>query len=238
MASKRGPLFLVAGGSSPVTTRGPDPLVRLAIQRTGLYRPRVAYIGAASGDDPTIRERNVVMLKKAGAGLVTLAPLCRRVNAPRAALIVESSNLVFLSGGDVQAGMDVLHERGMVPFLRQVYRAGMPFLGVSAGSIMLSRSWVKWNDPDDEGAELFPCLGLARICCDAHGEKDGWGELKVMLALRPTGTSGYGIVSGSAIVVEPDGSLSALGGEVHVFKRRKAGVVQVESLTPGPRQGT
>jgi len=179
------------------------------------------------------------MLKKAGAGIVTLAPLAgRRINAPVAASIVESADLVFMSAGDVKAGMDVLHERGMVPVLRHAHRSGIPFVGVSAGSIMLCRAWVQWNDPDDdEGAEMFPCLGFARIWCDTHGEKDGWGELKAMLALRPIGTVGYGIVSGSAIVVEPDGSLSALGGEVHVFKRRKAGVMQVESLTPGPRPG-
>jgi cyanophycinase-like exopeptidase len=239
MPSERGLLYLVAGNSDPARARGPDPLVQLAIQRTGTRRPRVAYIGAASGDDAVIRERNVVMLKRAGAGSVILAPLAgRRINAAVAARIVETSDLVFMSGGDVGAGMGVLEARGLVPFLRGTHRAGMPFLGVSAGSIMLSRAWVRWDDPnDDESAELFPCLGLARICCDAHGERDGWSELKAMLALRPVGTPGYGIVSGSAIVVEADGSLSAFGGEVHVFRRRKTGVVQVQSLTPGPRLG-
>jgi peptidase E len=239
VALKKGLLFLVAGGASTAAARGPDPLVRLAIQRTGVHRPRIAYIGAASRDDTDVRKGNVAMLKKAGAGLVTLAPLAgRRINAPVAAMIVESSDIVFLSGGDVQVGMDVLEERGMVPFLLQVFRAGMPFLGVSAGSIMLSRAWVRWSNPDDdEGVETFPCLGLARICCDTHGEKDGWSELKTMLSLRSIGTAGYGIASGSAIVVEPDGSLSALGGEVHVFKKRKVGIVQVDSLVPGPRPG-
>jgi cyanophycinase-like exopeptidase len=235
----RGPLYLVAGSSSPVRPRGPDALVRLAILRTGVHRPTVAYIGAASRDDPVIRARNAAMLRKAGAGFVTLAPLAgRRIKAPVAAGIVESADLVFMSGGDVEAGMNILEERGMVPVLRKVHRAGIPFLGISAGSIMLSRAWVRWSDPDDdEGAETFPCLGFARICCDAHGERDGWSELKTMLSLRPVGTAGYGIVSGSALVVEADASLGALGGEVHVFKRRKTGVVQVPSLVPGPRHG-
>ncbi len=177
--------------------------------------------------------------RKAGAGSVTAAALAgRRANVQAAAAVIESADLVFLSGGDVKAGMDLLSERGIVPVLRQAHKAGIPFLGISAGSIMLCRAWLKWNDPDDdEGAELFPCLGFARICCDTHGEKDGWGELKAMLALQPMGTAGYGIVSGSALLVEPDGSLSVLRGDVHVFKRRKAGVVQVESLAPGPRPG-
>ena len=239
MAVQKGLLFLVAGGAFAAATRGPDPLLRLVIQRTGVQRPRIAYIGAASRDDPDVRKGNAALLRKAGAGSVTLAPLAgRRISAPAATRIVESSDLVFLSGGDVQVGMDVLKERRMVPFLRRVFRTGTPFLGVSAGSIMLSRAWVRWRSPDDdEGAETFPCLGLARICCDTHGEKDGWGELKAMLSLRPIGTAGYGIVSGSALVVEPDGSLSALGGEVHVFKKRNAGIVQVGSLVAGPLPG-
>jgi peptidase E len=240
MTVERGPLFLVAGSALPVTARGPDPLVRLAIQSTGMHRPSVAYVGAASRDDSLIRKHHAAMLRKAGAGVITTAPLAGyRINAPVAAAAVESADLVFLSGGDVEAGMDVLVRRGMIPVLRRAHRAGTPFLGISAGSIMLSRAWIRWTDPeDDEGAETFPCLGLARICCDTHGEDDGWGELKAMLSLRPVGTKGFGIVSGSAIVVAADGTLSALGGEVHVFKRLKAGVVQVESLVPGPRPGT
>jgi peptidase E len=239
MAVEKGPLYLVAGSASLVAARGADPLVRLVIQRTGVPRPSVAYVGAASRDDPLIRTRHAAMLKKAGAGFVTLAPLAgRRINAPVAAAIIESADLVFMSGGDVEAGMNVLEERGIIPVLRQAHRAGIPFLGISAGSIMLSRAWVRWTDPDDdEGAETFPCLGFAPICCDAHGEKDGWSELKTMLSLRPIGAEGYGIVSGSALVVEPDGSLGALGGEVHVFKRRTTGIVQAQSLIPGPRPG-
>ena len=129
--------------------------------------------------------------------------------------------------------MRVLEERGIIPLLRSVHRSGTPFVGVSAGSIMLCRSWIRWADPGDEGsAELFPCLGLARLLCDTHGEADDWGELKAALARRPIGSIGYGIVSGSAIVVEPDGTVSALGGEVHVFRKRKAGVAQARSLLP------
>jgi hypothetical protein len=98
---------------------------------------------------------------------------------------------------------------------------------------MLARKWVRWRDPhNDESAELFSCLGLAPILCDTHGEGDGWEELKALLALSPTGTTGYGIASGAAIVVEPDRTLSALGGEVDRFRRWTNGVVPIKSLVP------
>ena len=86
MAVEKGPLFLVAGNAIPAMTRGPDPLVRLAIQSTGMYRPSVAYVGAASRDDSLIRKRHAAMLRKAGAGIITTAPLAGyRINAPVAA---------------------------------------------------------------------------------------------------------------------------------------------------------
>ena len=103
------------------------------------------------------------LLRNAGAGEVTLAPLCGSRGDPgKAKAVLEASDLVFISGGDVEEGMRVLEEKGMTGFLRRLHRAGKLFFGISAGSIMLSRKWVRWRDPHDDGsAELFPCLGFA-----------------------------------------------------------------------------
>jgi cyanophycinase-like exopeptidase len=232
------PLFLIAGGIEPDSRRGTEAIVQAALLWTGIYRPSVAYVGVASGDDPALRRRYIASLRRAGAGLVLWVPLCGRLaNAPKSALAIDSADVVFFCGGDVEAGMRIVEERGLIPFLRSVHRSGIPFIGVSAGSIMLCRSWIRWADSRDEGsAELFPCLGLSRLICDTHGEGDGWGELKSVLALRPLGATGYGIESGSALIVEPDGTVTAFGGVVQMFKKGKAGVVQVRSLLPGPRR--
>ncbi len=228
------PTYLIAGGRGSERLRGPDPLAQEVIRRTGLRRPRIAYIGAASGDNPAFRLLIGGILKKAGAGEVTLAPLCgRRASAAAAQKVLEAADLVFVSGGDVEEGMKVLREKAILPFLRHLHAAGKPFFGISAGSIMLARAWVRWTDPkDDDTVELFPCLGFAPVICDTHGEADDWGELKAALALNPAGTVGYGIVSGTALVVEKDGSVGARGGEVHVFKGRKTGVAQIANLVP------
>jgi len=234
MSETQAPLYLIAGGRSSIRSRGPDPLVQAVIHRTGVRRPTVAYVGAASRDNPAFRVMIGGLLKKAGAGDVVLAPLCgRRADPDKARQVVAAADLVFMSGGDVEEGMRVLGQAGMIPFLRRLRRAGRPFFGVSAGSIMLAAAWVRWADPEDDGsAELFPCLRFAPVLCDTHGEDEGWGELKAALSLRPVGAAGYGIVSGAALVVGPDGFLSAMGGEVHVFRNRKAGPVQVASLAP------
>ena len=180
MADVRGPVFLISGGQTMRKRKGPDPLLQAVIRRTGVRRPMISYLGTASGDDDAFRSWVTRLLQKAGAGEVTLAPLCGgRGDPERAKVILDASDLVFISGGDVEEGMRVLVEKEMTGFLRRLYRSGKLFLGVSAGSIMLARKWVRWRDPhNDESAELFPCLGLAPILCDTHGEGDGWEELK------------------------------------------------------------
>jgi cyanophycinase-like exopeptidase len=239
MAEARAPVILIAGGSGMRKRKGPDPLLRAVIDRTGIRQPTIAYVGAASGDDPAFRLWFAGLFQKAGAGEVTPVPLCGRRGDPRKAkAVLEASDLVFISGGDVEEGMKVLMEKEMTDFLRRLHRSGKLFFGTSAGAIMLSSKWVRWRNPDDDRtAELFPCLGMASILCDTHGEGDGWEELKALLALSPAGTVGYGIVMGTAVVAEPDGALSALGGEVDRFQKEADGVIQIESLVPG-RRGT
>ena len=234
MSDTRAPLYLIAGGPHSIQRKGPDLLVQAALERTGVSRPRVAYVGAASGDNTAFRLLITRILEKAGAGRVTLAPLCgARGSLQKARAVLEDADVVFMSGGDVAEGMRVLRAKGAGPLLRKLWREGKPLFGVSAGSIMLSRRWVRWTDPhNDVSAELFPCLGFAPVFCDTHGEGDGWGELRALLSLCPAGATGYGIVSGTALKIEEDGSVCALGGEVHVFRRRKSSVAQIESILP------
>jgi len=108
-----------------------------------------------------------------------------------------------------------LRDRDLLPALRKKHGAGTPFFGISAGAILLSRSWIRWRDPDDDGsAELFECLGLAPLLCDCHGEEDGWGELKALLALAGGHQVGHGIRAGAALRVSADGVVEPLCGEV------------------------
>lgn len=242
MADKPRPVYLLAGGRGMERRKGPDPLIRAALGLAGASgertaqpsarRPSVAYVGAASGDNPVFRVWATRLFHKAGAGAVTLAPLCgKRANPRKARAVLEEADIVFVSGGDVEEGMRILGDTGMIEPLRLLYRQGKPFFGISAGSIMLARQWVRWKDPqDDATAELFPCLDIARVFCDTHGEGDGWEELKALVRLAPARAIGHGIVSGSALVVGPGGKVTALGGEIDRFARRAGEAVRIESL--------
>jgi peptidase E len=232
MTADRKPVYLLAGGRSSIARRGPDPLIREALQQGGVISPSVAYIGAASNDNAGFRAMITRLLRKAGAKEVGLAPLCERGADPQKAMrVIESCHVVLISGGDVEAGMKVLAEQRMVKFLRDEYQKGKSFFGISAGSIMLAKSWVRWKDPEvDSSAELFPCLGIAPVYCDTHDEDNGWEELRVLARLVPAGAVSYGIASGTALVANPDGSVRALGGEVHRFTHADDGVSQMQSI--------
>jgi cyanophycinase-like exopeptidase len=239
MDDRSKPVYLLAGGRGMERRKGPDPLIQAALGLADAppsgRRPSVAYVGAASGDNAVFRVWVSRLFKKAGAGEVTLAPLCgKRADPRKARAVLEAADIVFVSGGDVEEGMRVLGETEMIEPLRLLCRQGKPFFGISAGSIMLARQWVRWSDPqDDASAQLFPCLDIAPVFCDTHGEGDGWEELKALVRLAPPRTVGHGIVSGSALVVVAGGKVSALGGEVHRFTRRAREAVQIESLREG-----
>jgi peptidase E len=232
MVTDRKPVYLLAGGPSSVRPGSPDPLIRAALDQAGCADPSVAYIGAASNDNAGFRTMITRLLREAGAKDVQLVPLCGRGADPKKAMqVIESCQIAFISGGDVELGMRVLKKAGMVDFLRDQYQKGKPFFGVSAGSIMLGKAWVRWRDPDDLSTyELFPCLGLTDVLCDTHDEEDGWEELRILAQLIPSGTMVFGIPSGSALIANPDGSVQAIGGEVHRFMRTGDGVSPMQSI--------
>ena len=233
------PVYLLAGGRGE-SRKGPDLLLQEVFSRTGLKEPSVAYLGAASEDDRDFHNWLSARFRAAGSGAVRLAPTASaRADLDKARAILSESDLVFFSGGDVEVGMRILRERGLLPFLRRLHRVGRPFFGLSAGSIMLARGWVRWADPaNDATAERFDCLGLVPILCDTHAETENWEELKALLRLcRHPGTVGYGIPSGGALRIMPNGGVSALGKPAFRFRAQAGGIVSLLPLPPEPASG-
>jgi len=90
-------------------------------------------------------------LKGDGAGKVKLAALAsKKADVDKAKAILESSDIIYISGGDVEHGMQVLADKNLTDFIVGLYKQGKPFFGISAGSIMLAREWIRWTNPDDD----------------------------------------------------------------------------------------
>lgn len=200
-------------------------------------RPLVAYVGVATSDN-----RGFYSMIRGAMGLVGARMKLARIASPRAPLsearaLLEDCDLVFMSGGDVDHGMKVLHERDMAKPLVALARAGKPMLGISAGSLMMGRDWVRFPDDDEARAELFPCLGLAPVHVDAHSEDDGWSELRTLVRLLhargDASPVGHGLTRKGGLHVGVEGgevTLEAMGTPIPRIVVRGGKVVEGKPL--------
>ncbi len=199
-------MYLIAGGRGGDNTE----FLKKAFRECGRENPSVAYIGTASGERVRFfREFTVPMLKEAGAGDVKLVKLLgSSAGSARARSLLIRSDMIYISGGEVEDGMIGI-PRDVRVLLRELYEMGKVFASVSAGTIMLGIGWPHWDDEDNEPEEavLFDCLGFAPTIFDTHCEGEDWVELRKAVSLSPEGFTGYGIPTGGQVVVFPDGSL-------------------------------
>ncbi len=200
--------YLIAGGR-PLSPAAMVSALAAALRECGVKKPRVAYVGAASQDSWAFYQSMKMMLVKAGAGEVEMLKLAGKHPEPlEAAEYLKSADAVFISGGEVEDGMEVLARFGIDSLMRDLFANGTLFFGVSAGSIMMGDHWVRWRDPDDDDtAELFDCLGLVPATFDTHAEDEDWKELKACLRLMGPGAKGYGIPGGGMISGDSSGHL-------------------------------
>ncbi|MDD5339419.1 MAG: Type 1 glutamine amidotransferase-like domain-containing protein [Dehalococcoidales bacterium] len=227
------PVFLFAGGRRD-RKQGPNPDIQTVYRTFGIKSPTVAYIGVASGDDRNFFGWIASELTASGADKVVHAvTVPKNADLNKARKILEDADIVYMSGGDVDAGMAILQEKHLVDFFTGLYRQGKPFFGMSAGALMLCKKWVLWDDTDnDDSARLFDCLNFAPVICDAHDEDSDWEELKAALKLEKEGVKGYGLGAGSSIKVTPAGEVSLVGGNVYQYVRRGNEVVALKDALP------
>jgi cyanophycinase-like exopeptidase len=228
------PIYLFAGG------RGRSILTTFAeigkvFKTTGKAKPDVAIVGVASLKDNYLIYLLMSTLIKAGCKCNIKRVVIARRNADieKAREILRKADAVFMSGGDAEVGMQVLQEKEMVGFFRDLAGQGKLFIGGSAGTIMMCKKWVRWRDcNDDSTAELYPCLGLVPLICDTHAEGDDWVELKMALQLEGDGAIGYGITSGAYLKVYPDGLLEAEVEPVSRYINVKGKIERQAELLP------
>ena len=242
-----------------LTGGGPGSLLALrrhfksALAQTGKKRPLVAYVGTASNDNAGFFAmiKTAVCTGASGARMRLAKIASPRASASEARALLAESDLVFVSGGDVEHGMKVLHDKDMAKPIQSLARAGKPMFGISAGSLMLACEWVRFPDDDaSDGAsarrraarstpdaELFPCLGIAPIHADAHAEAENWDELRVLVdLLRRRGDEvklGYGLTRKGGVRVDVDASgakISAIGTPIPRIGVRGNKVVDLAPL--------
>lgn len=200
-------LHLVGGG--PGTMLALRRHFGAALAELARPRPLVAYVGAASNDHRGFYAMIRGGLALGAARMVLAKMASPRARASEARALLEDSDMVFVSGGDVEHGMNILRDRDLAGVMVGLARAGKPIFGISAGSLMIAREWVRFPDENDEAsAEIFPCLGIAPLHVDAHSEQDGWSELRILVRLLhrrgDRAPVGYGLTRKGGLRVEVD----------------------------------
>ncbi len=227
-SQKKPDIYLLAGHSH--TRR--DFALEETLAACKKKNPVVAYVGAASGDSGFFFKLMTKSLLDAGAGKVYFAKLAnKRASIERTRDILKNADIIHIGGGDVEKGMEVLRKRDILRFLAELEAMGKLFFGLSAGSIMLARSWVRWPDPkDDDSAEVFDCLSFANVLCDTHAESDDFSELKTLLRLLPDAKIGYGIPSGGGLRVTEKGKVYAYGKPVWRYRKSSGAINRIDDL--------
>jgi hypothetical protein len=215
---------------------------KAALDALGVEKPLVAYVGVASDDNVGFQKMLTTELALTGARF--RAAKIAAANAPIASardLLLEC-DIVFVSGGDVEQGMNVLKDKGLLPFFRDLAGSGKPMFALSAGSLMLAREWVRFPDEDESKAELFECIGAAPIHVDAHSEEDDWSELRTLVRLLhergDRSPVGYGLTAKGGLALEVEGdvvSVEAVGTDIPRLVVRSGKVSHGKPLRVGSK---
>ena len=131
----------------------PAPVFDLMVELAGQpERPRLCYLGTATGDDPVRLGRGLRRLRRQPACEVSHLSLFTMptVEDMRAHLLEQ--DLVWVGGGSVANLLAVWRVHGLDEIFREVWEAGVVLGGVSAGSLC----WHVGGTTDSFGPDLRP----------------------------------------------------------------------------------
>ncbi|MBI2156443.1 MAG: dipeptidase PepE [Candidatus Rokubacteria bacterium] len=140
---------------------------------------------------------------------------------------LEGADALFVGGGNTYALLKRLREAGLLDPIRARVRAGLPYLGSSAGSNVAGLNILTTNDWNVVGLAAFEALGLVPFSINPHyletdpamapGSETRDERIREYHAVRSDPV--VGIEEGTLLRVE-DGVVTVLGrGRVRVFAR-------------------
>jgi len=206
-----GPAILIASGSPG------DALHDRAFSHAPA-RPKVAWIGAANSDSTAPFGRAAeAFARRYGAEVRHARSIGAGLDLDATRDAIASADVLYLAGGDVRQLAERLSAHRLDEAIRARHAAGAVTIGLSAGAIGLTRSWVAFPEDEEEGERpfRFPCVGALPQAIDVHDEESDWEELRALLAIwaadEPDAVvDAYGILAGGALEVT-DGGVAHVG---------------------------
>ncbi|HLG55483.1 MAG TPA: Type 1 glutamine amidotransferase-like domain-containing protein [Vicinamibacterales bacterium] len=199
-----------------------------AAVRSALGRESVrlaAYVGASNGD--LVEYYEIFRAAMSGFGVDDSCMVSSAFDDRDAALL-ESADLVLLSGGDVATGWKVFSRTRMADALRQRHRSGATLIGVSAGAVLLGQFAMP---AAQDGAAVFKLLRLCPFVVDVHDERQQWKRLVHTMRALDVDIEGLGIRTGGGALCWADGRIDAIRTPADYFRSR-GGDVTCRVLSP------
>lgn len=173
-------IVAMGGGSFGASPHNPL-LERYVLSLTRKKRPRVCFLGTATGDADAYLARFYATFTRLGC-LPTHVPLFARTPDLRKTLLAQ--DVIYVGGGNTKSMLAVWREWGIPRILREAWRSGVILTGVSAGAIC----WFDFGVTDSWAGHLAPleCLGfLPGTCCPHYdSEKDRRPSVSRFVARR------------------------------------------------------
>ncbi len=190
----------MGGGGFSMEPENPlldDALLDLARRTRGVERPRVCFIGTASGDaEAYIAGFHDAFDERADAS--HLALFSRTVDDIEAFLL--GQDVVYVGGGNTANMLAVWRIHGVDRALRRAWEAGVVMAGLSAGSLC----WFEGGTTDSFGPVLAPIedgLGfVAGSHCPHYDGEPGRRPLYQRLIAEGRLPDGYAADDGAALV--------------------------------------
>jgi len=183
--------------------------VRAFLASSGHSLPRVAFVTAATlGDELLYFERVRQLLvppPPEGAGLELLH--LRWKHGPLETLA--QAGAVFMGGGNTYALLKRLRDSGLLGAIRERVRAGMPYVGASAGSNVAGPNILTTNDWNVVALDRFDALGLVGFNINPH-YKDSDPAMAPGSETRDDRIREYHAVNANPVVGLEEGALARL----------------------------
>ncbi len=188
---------------------------------------RLAFVTAANlGDEVAYFERARAALEPPPPAGCALEVLHLRWNADPLATL-DQAEAIFLGGGNTYALLQRLRTTGLLEAIGRRVRAGMPYLGSSAGSNIAGPNILTTNDWNVVGLDRFEALGLVPFNVNPHyletdpamapGSETRDDRIREYHTVRHNPV--VGIEEGTLVLVESGAATVRGRGRVKLFQR-------------------
>ncbi len=171
--------------------------MQLIADLSGVAKPTVCYVGAASGDDPRRISDFADLVSRVGGRSRALRVFAMTSDDPED--FFENADVVFIDGGSTRNLLALLREWGAVDALIDAYRRGVLIAGASAGISM----FFDWYITDSVLTRISADRGIGvlsgTVCAHYDAREDRRRVLDRLIGDEKDALPAYGLDEGTSM---------------------------------------